>query len=105
MSLVFITIFLLISAISAESLVTTIVGGLISLGVTQWIKNDGALQGPAVTLMAFFVAVVVGFIAFVVSAALSSEANPSWSLIAQNSAQIFALSTLAYNLFLKDRSV
>ncbi len=89
---------------SPESLVTMVFGGLTALGATQWLKRGISVQGAAATLAALAISLVVAVGAFVVSQAVNSGGGFSWATVPQNAAQIFALATVAYNLFLKDRT-
>jgi hypothetical protein len=90
-------IIFLASFFAPETLVTTIIGGVIALVGTQWIKNATGLFGVGATVLAFFVSLVVAVAALSISMLLSGEF--SWSAVAANSAQIFTLATLAYRLF------
>ncbi len=101
-TLLFSVIFL-IAFLSAESLVSTIVGGVVALLGTQYFKAAVGVQGAGATVLAFVISFVVAIIAFAISTALSGG-EIGWGLIPQGSLQIFALATLAYNLILKSNS-
>ncbi len=84
------------SFFGAESLVSTIVGGLVAAGVTQWFKNGTGLRGTGATVLAFVVSLIVAVAAFLVSMLVSGEF--SWNALPAGAAQIFTLATLAYRL-------
>lgn len=87
---------------SAESLVTTIVGFVITTGLTQWFKNASGVYG----LAAFAVAVIVSFVVASIAVVASSFMNGTgfaWETIPQSALQIFALATMAYKLVLADK--
>lgn len=97
-STIFFAVFFMIAFLSAENLVSTIVGGFVALGVTQFFKNTTGLQGAGATVLAFVVSVLVAVIAFAVSLLVSGEF--SWGAIPGGAAQIFTLATLAYRLII-----
>lgn len=99
--LIFAFTFLAAAFFSAENLITTIVGFLVSMGVTQWLKNRTDLYGTAAAVLAFVVSFVVAILAVVVSTFLSGG-EISWQTIPQAGLQIFALATMAYKLLLAD---
>jgi len=96
-----ITIFA-IAFFSPENLITTIVGFLVSMGLTQWLKNRTDLYGTAAALLAFVVSFVVAIVA-VVAATFFSGGEITWTTIPQAGLQIFALATMAYKLMLADK--
>lgn len=101
MTLGFVFIALIFAAMfSAEGLVTTIVGGLLATGLTQWLKKGTGLQGAGATVLAIIVSFVVGAAAFVVSSVISGN-QLGWEMIPAGATQIFALATIAYNLMIK----
>lgn len=102
-STIILTIFFAVAFFSAESLISTIVGGLAAVGVTQWLKGGTGIQGAGLTVLAFVVSFAVAIVALVVSILISGRGF-SWEIIPQSAAQIFALATLTYNLLIKDRS-
>lgn len=89
-------VFFLAAFLSAENLISTIVGGLVAVGATQWIKNASGLGGAGATVLALVVSVIVAVIAFSVSMLVSGEF--SWAALPAGAAQIFTLATLAYRL-------
>ena len=101
-STILITI-LALSFFSAESLVTMIVGFIVSAGVTQWLKNQTGVYGTGAAVMAFAIAFVVAALAVVIST-LFSGGTISWETIPQAGLQIFALATMAYRLFMSNES-
>ncbi len=100
MILMILTVFL-IAFFSPESLVSTVVGGLATLGATHWLKGITGLQGAGAAILAFVVSIVIAAAAYVVSTMLSG--NPiSWQMVPQGAMQIFTLATLAYKLLMAD---
>ncbi|MEQ1644230.1 MAG: hypothetical protein ABL959_12355 [Pyrinomonadaceae bacterium] len=102
----FSTIFLLTlfatAFFTAENLVTTMVGFVITAGLTQWLKNASGVYG----LAAFAVAVIVSFVVASIAVVASSFMNGTgfaWETIPQSALQIFALATMAYKLVLADK--
>lgn len=96
------TVFFAAAFFSAENLVTTIVGFIVSAGLTQWLKNQTGLWGTAAAVLAFAVAFVVAIVALVVSTFLTGG-DLSWETIPQAGLQIFALATMTYKLVLADK--
>lgn len=92
---------LAIAFFSAENLVTTLVGFVASMGLTQWIKNSSGAYGTFAAIIAFVVSFVVAIVALVISTFLSGG-DISWEMVPQAGLQIFALATMAYKLFLAD---
>lgn len=90
---------LLLSFFSPESLVTTIVGFLVSIGLTHVFKNVIGLQGAGAAVLAFVISFVVAIGAVVISGLLGGSGF-SWDTIASSGTQIFALATIAYKLFM-----
>jgi|CXWL01.1.fsa_nt_gi hypothetical protein len=87
---------------TAESIVTTILGFIVTTGLTQWFKNASGVYG----LAAFAVAVVIAFVVAAASVVISSFINGtgvSWESIPQAGLQIFALATMAYKVLLADK--
>ncbi|MGI9036677.1 MAG: hypothetical protein ACR2GD_11645 [Pyrinomonadaceae bacterium] len=95
--------FLTIGLFSPESLVSTIVGGIVSLGLTHAVKNAVGLQGAGAAILAFVVSLVVAIAAYILSTVMSGG-QISWEMIPQGAAQIFTLATLAYKIFMADDS-
>ena len=88
--------------ITAEGLVTTIVGFLVTTGLTQWLKNATGAYGT----LAFFIAVAVAFVVAAASVVISSLLNStsvSWETLPAAGLQIFALATATYKLVLADK--
>lgn len=100
MILVIFTVFL-VAFFSPESLVSTIVGGAVTLGATHFLKNITGLQGGAAAILAFVVSLVIAAAAYVVSTMLAGD-SISWQMIPQAGTQIFALATIAYKLLMAD---
>ena len=94
-------VFFLIAFFTPESLISTAVGGLVTLGATHWIKGATGLQGAGAAILAFLVSLIVAVAAFVISTTLDGG-SLSWQMIPQGSAQIFTLATLAYKLLMAD---
>lgn len=80
--------------LSAENLVSTIVGGIVALIGTQIFKVGTGVSGAGATVLAFIVSLVVAVIAYALSMFLTGTF--SWDAIPAGAAQIFTLSTLAY---------
>ncbi len=97
----FAAVFIFAAFLSAESLVSTIVGGLVSLGITHVFKKSAGLQGAGAAILAFAVSVVVAAAAYVITAMLNGG-DVTLQTIPQNAAQIFTLATLAYKLAMAD---
>ena len=96
-----ISIFLAIAFFSAENLIATIVGFIVTTGLTQWLKNATGAFGTA----AFFLAVILSFVVAAVAVTISGLLNGngfSWDTVPQSALQIFALATAAYKLLLAD---
>jgi hypothetical protein len=64
---ILLTVVLAAAFFSAENIVTVIIGGLASMGISQWLKNSTGAYGPAMLILAVIVSVIVGFAALVVS--------------------------------------
>lgn len=97
MAFLIFTLFLLASLMTPEGVVSTIIGGLVAVGATQWLKKQTGLGGFGATLAAFVVSFVVAMGALVVSAWLSGQ-RISLDFLGAQAAQIFMLATLAYRL-------
>jgi len=93
--------FLLLSFFSPENLISTLVGLVVSVGVTQWLKNQTGAYGTGAAVLAFIVAFVVAVVA-VVASTLFSGGDISWETVPQAGLQIFALATMAYKLLMAD---
>lgn len=89
-------IFIMFAAafLSAENLVSTIVGGIAAVVGTQIFKVKTGASGAGATVLAFVVSLVVAVIAYALSMLISGTF--SWDAIPAGAAQIFTLSTLAY---------
>jgi type IV secretory pathway TraG/TraD family ATPase VirD4 len=98
---ILLTVVLAAAFFSAENIVTVIIGGLASMGISQWLKNSTGAYGPAMLILAVIVSVIVGFAALVVSSFWSGQ-SIDWSNLPHYGTQLFALATIGYNLFLKD---
>lgn len=95
MSILFLFLFFAASIVSAENIVTVIVGGLSTFGVTHFIKTWTGLRGFGATILAVIVAVAVAIVAVAVQMAYSGDF--SQEAIAGYAVTIFSLATLAYN--------
>lgn len=98
MILTILAVVFMVAFLSAENLVSTIVGGFVAVGVTQFFKNSVGLQGAGAAILALVVSVLVAVVAFAISLVLNGEF--SWGAIPAGAAQIFTLATLAYRLLL-----
>lgn len=101
-STIFFMAMLALSFFTAENLVTTIVGFVITTGLTQWLKNASGVYGLAAFAVAVFVSFVVASIAVVASSFLNGTGF-AWETIPQSALQLFALATMAYKLVLADK--
>ena len=89
---------------SAENLVTVIVGGLVSMGLTQWLKDKTDAYGPLALIVAVVVSLLVALVAIIGSSILGGT-SIEWNALPQYGAQLFALATVVYKLFLADDSL
>lgn len=99
-STIILTVIFAVAFFSAESLVSTIVGGLAAVGLTQWFKKGTGANAAGATAIAFALSLGVAVIALVLSTLLGGK-EVSWDIIPQSAMQIFALATLTYNLIIK----
>lgn len=88
---------------SADSLVTMFVGGLVSFGLTNLIKNQTGAMGFGAMILALLVSVVIAVLAVLVSTFLTSGGF-SWDKAAMSAVQVFALATIAYKTLMADAS-
>lgn len=86
---------------SPENFVTMIVGGLVSLGATHWIKNQTGAMGAGAMIIALVVSVAVAFFAVLISLTLTGSF--SWDQLGASAVQIFAVATIAFKLMMADR--
>ena len=87
--------------VTPESVASTLIGGLISLGLTQWLKGATGLQGVGALLLAIAISFAVAIIALLVSTAFSG--NPlTYALLPSAALQIFAIATIAFKSFMAD---
>lgn len=86
---------------TAENLVVTIVGFIVSIGLTNWIKNWTGLYGTGAAVLAFVLAFVVAVAALVISQIMGGTGF-SIEALAASGLQIFALATMAYKLVLAE---
>lgn len=101
---IFSFIFILaLSFFSPDSLVTMIVGGVATLGLTHWVKNQSGAMGFGAMLVALFVSVVVAVAAVVISMLLSGEGF-SWDKAATSAVQVFTFATIAYKALMADNN-
>lgn len=101
LTVLFTIVFLAFNFFSAENLVPTIIGSLVSIGVTQFLKSKSGIGGVAATLLAFVISFVVAIVAFV-AATYFSGGQLNYEMIPQGALQIFALATLAYKTLIAD---
>lgn len=95
---IFITIlFFAAEFFSPENLISTGVGFLATLGLTQWIKTQSGLQGLGAMLLAFALSFVVSLAAFILATVMSGG-ELGWGMILSSGLQIFALATFTYRL-------
>jgi hypothetical protein len=87
--------------LSAESLVSVIIGGIVSIGLSQWLKNATQAYGPAMLVVSIMISIVVAVVATLVSAMFTGS-EVHWSDLSQTGPQIFALAQVGYKLFLAD---
>lgn len=95
---IFFATILAASLFSAENLVTTIVGFIATMGITQWLKNQTGAAGLGAVFLAMGISIVVAVAAVAVSALFAG--GISWETIPQAALQIFALATFAYRLIM-----
>jgi hypothetical protein len=88
---------IVIFAASAENVVVTITGFIVSALGTQIFKNTIGLQGAWSVLLAVVVSVVVAVIGIFVASFLGGDGF-SWDALVKQSGQIFVLATLAYHV-------
>lgn len=88
--------------ISAENIVSLVVGLLTTLGVTQFLKNWTGLAGFGATLLALGISFVIGFIAVLIQMALSGDFSPE--KLGVYALSIFTTSTLAYQAIVKNKA-
>ncbi len=86
---------------SPENFVTMIVGGLVSLGATHWIKKQTGAMGAGAMLIALFVSIAVAVVAVLISLTLTG--GFSWDQLGASAIQIFAVATIAYKTLMADR--
>lgn len=91
-----------LSFFSPESLVTMLVGGAATFGITHWIKNQSGAMGFGAMLLALFISVIVAVAAVVVSMLLSGDGF-SWDKAATSAFQVFAIATIAYKALMADK--
>jgi phosphate/sulfate permease len=97
----FLFILTTIALFSPESVVTTIVGAIVSFGLTNLLKSLTGWQSAAATVLAFVASFVVA-IAAVATSTFLSGGSLSWELVGQSALQIFTLATIAYKLLMAD---
>ncbi|HQU83969.1 MAG TPA: hypothetical protein PKY59_12615 [Pyrinomonadaceae bacterium] len=88
--------------ISAENVVSLLVGLLTTLGVTQFLKNWTGLAGFGATLLALIISFLTGLISVVIQMAISGEF--SGEKLAAYAVSIFTTATLAYQALRKDNA-
>lgn len=88
--------------ISAENIVSLVVGLLTTLGVTQFLKNWTGLAGFGATLLALGISFVIGLIAVLIQMALSGDFSPE--KLGVYALSIFTTSTLAYQAIVKNKA-
>ncbi len=92
----FLTFFLFaISFASPEAIVETLVGFLVSYGLTNYLKNKTGLAGLGATILTVIVCFVVAVVAVTVSTFFSGEPI-TLEAILNRTPMIFTLATLAY---------
>jgi hypothetical protein len=101
-SFIFIAFLLSLNFFSAESLVTMLVGGLVSFGLTNWIKNQTGAIGFGAMLLALFISVLVAVVAVGCSMFLSGDGF-SWDKAAASAIQVFGVATIAYKALMADK--
>lgn len=92
-----INIVLAAAFLSAENLVVTIAGFVLTALGTQFFKGVAGLQGAGSVLLAIFASVVVAIVG-ILAASFFGGAGFSWDAIVKQSGQIFVLATLAYHV-------
>lgn len=88
--------------ISAENIVSLVVGLLTTLGVTQFLKNWTGLAGFGATLLALGISFVIGLIAVLIQMALSGDFSSE--KLGVYALSIFTTSTLAYQAIVKNKA-
>lgn len=96
------TVVLALSFFSPENIVSTIVGVVVTTGLTQIFKNATGAYGLGAFAIAVILSVVIGGVAVVASAFLTGS-GVTWETVPQAGLQIFALATMAYKLLLADK--
>ena len=105
MSINFILFFLSLNSLnffSAENLVTMLVGGIVSFGLTNWIKNQTGAMGFGAMCLALLVSVAVAIAAVIISLFLSGDGF-SWEKATASAVQVFAVATVAYKAMMADK--
>jgi hypothetical protein len=97
------SIIFLVAFFSAENIVTVLIGGVISMGLSQLVKNGTGAYGAAMLVLAIAVSLVVAFVALAVSAMFNGTPI-DWSALPHYGTQLFALATIGYKLLLADDS-
>ena len=98
LTLIFAVTILAAGVFSAESLVVTIAGFLITVLGTNGLKNVLDATGPGSVLLAVIVSVVVA-VAGIFAASFLGGDGFSLDAIVKQSGQIFVLATFAYHVF------
>jgi hypothetical protein len=80
---------------SPEAIVETLVGFLVSWGLTNYLKNQTGLAGLGATILAVIVCFVVAVVAVAVSTLFSGQ-EITLEAILNRMPMIFTLATLAY---------
>lgn len=96
------TIILAAAFFSAENIVTVLVGAIVTCGLSQWVKNNTGAYGPAMVILAVIISIGVALVATIGSAFVNG-ATVNWNDLPQYGAQLFALATVAYKLFIADK--
>jgi hypothetical protein len=86
---------------SAENLVSIIIGGIVSIGLSQWLKNATNAYGPVMLVVSVIISIIVAVVAMAVSSYLGGT-SISWGDLGQLGPQVFALATIGYKLFIAD---
>ena len=77
-----------------DNIISVIIGFLVTMGVTQFIKNYTGLYGFGATILALAVSFLIGMVTVVAQLVMSG--NFTVEQVAVNAASIFTASTIAY---------
>lgn len=89
--------------ITAESIISVIVGFLATMGITQFIKSWGGLYGFGATILALVISFAVGLAAVLIQMVISGDFSPE--KLGVYALSIFTTATIAYRAIQSATSV